>query len=359
MCFPEPNGTIPLELAIRMRMPPLPPVSQKIPLIAHVGRHKTGSTSVQHILQGAQEALIPEGILYPNTGLVGSQHLAFPAALLGRHPCWQNAGKVDIHDLIEGLRQEAKQRRSHACLISSEVFCELAYRLPESGQILLDMLGSWFDLSLVQVVRDPHEYGVSAVKHQLRQNALGDWSPLGWYLRCQRKHQSLDDYWSTRNIPIETVDYDATDVVAPLLNVLNRSIGSSVLADLAAQERNPDQGRLNSDLFENSVYLLYCIYWFREKTERHPGTAPRRLMPFQDFANLLLSSGSSPQLDAAREKQLSNDMNHLFQGYDLDSHCSDPNLPANPSSERDYLESTAAFAMMGTIYTELEFLWST
>ena len=205
-------------------------------LLIHVGRHKTGTTAVQKQLQTLQRPLRRRGVLVPSTGLSQQQHLLFPASCLPEHPALPPGPPPKPDALIQHLDQEWERSNAPCCLLSSEVFCELAFRQPTESQALLQQLHAITDqLRLLQVVRPLRDTTLSAIKHQLRNDHLLQRSPLSWAEHCRRKQTALDHHWSHSGHPLLTLPYSSHRIVDDLLQAVLREIGREATWATAAQ----------------------------------------------------------------------------------------------------------------------------
>ncbi len=234
-------------------------------LLLHVGRHKTGSTSLQQAL--AHATLKPFGILYPQIGRQGDQHAAFPAALLNlaaadvQQPGFEREAQRCLAPLLEGLEQECQVARPTLILLSSEVFCELAKRRPQHCLWLLEQLASRWPLQLLQVVRPLPEYFLSALKHQLREATFVHRSPFSWYRHCRQKSQLLDSFWLYSGYTLTTLFYSQQDSARLVFEAAAESAGlrnrskERLLAQLPRLRAN--QSHRNSGLY--ATYFLYLV----------------------------------------------------------------------------------------------------
>ena len=187
-------------------------------LLLHIGRHKTGTTAIQQQLQRLQKPLLRRGILVPETGLHQQQHLLFPAALLPNHPALPPGEPPDLDRLLPNLQTEWQSSKAHCCLLSSEVFSELAFRDPDAAQELLKRLAQITErLQILQVVRPLDAFILSAIKHQLRNDHLLKRSPLSWAAHCRRKQNALDHFWLHSGWPHHSAPYNTQTVVPELL----------------------------------------------------------------------------------------------------------------------------------------------
>jgi hypothetical protein len=308
-------------------------------LILHVGRHKTGSSSLQRLLGDKCDVLRQRGILYPRSGRVADQHMGLPAAALGGHPALPQEFTTDLEQLKVALLREFEEEGSRTGLMSSEVFCELAFRQPDACRTLLAWLSERFRCWVIQVVRDPHSYGVSAVKHQLRQNGLGEWTPLSWYRRCQHKHATLDRFWSNCGLPLITLPYDPENVVSGVLDVIEQMTGREGLARQLVGWNRAKVPWLNTDPGPSAPYILYLMH--------HAGCPHGTAMTYPDFLTLLQEQRPVLQeaIHPCREPELDAALNVLFAG------APERALPAE--EEQHYLESTAAFSLMREAHASL------
>lgn len=320
---------------LRRGVPPSPP-QVRPGLILHVGRHKTGSSSLQRLFSQQEDVLRHHSLLYPRTGRVGDQHLALAAAALGGHPALPASPLPELEALLDSLEQEEAQAGVRYGLLSSEVFCELAFRQPGTCRALLDRLAARHGnhIWVFQVVRNPHDYGVSAVKHQLRHDGLGPWSPLDWYRRCQLKHSTLNAFWSDCGVPLLTLPYDPTTLAASFLETLER-IGEApgLATDLAGAEGGSVQkARINRDPEPSGSYILFLMHQARSLR----GAA----LTYPRFRQWLLES-PSVRVDAvgpAQEAELRAALNELFARCPLEG--------SDAEEDRRYLETSQAFALM-------------
>lgn len=88
-------------------------------LIIHVGMHKTGTTSIQHVLHTNYENLRDEKVLYPKAG----RWIRNGRLLVMHHPfAWSLMGQSDqpVSEHIEALRKEIEETRPWTVILSSE-----------------------------------------------------------------------------------------------------------------------------------------------------------------------------------------------------------------------------------------------
>ncbi|MGM0660605.1 MAG: hypothetical protein ACQEUH_05440 [Pseudomonadota bacterium] len=88
-------------------------------LIIHIGMHKTGSTSIQHVLDTNHEHLRDQNVLYPKAGRCVDNGRLMPM----HHPLvWSLMGQGDrpISAHIESLRKEIEYAAPSKVILSSE-----------------------------------------------------------------------------------------------------------------------------------------------------------------------------------------------------------------------------------------------
>ena len=230
-------------------------------LLIHVGRHKTGTTAVQEQLQRLRRPLQRRGILVPHTGLHQQQHLLFPAVLVPGHPALPPGPSPDLDTLLGQLDDEWKRSNSLCCLLSSEVFCELAYRQPAEAHALLLKLKLIADeLCLLQVVRPLRDFVLSSVKHQLRNDHLLERSPLSWANHCRSKQEALDFFWLNSGITLCTMPYNSLNVVPNLLQrVLREADQLRTWPGLCRQLQAQIETRPNADELPEVFYAAQFV----------------------------------------------------------------------------------------------------
>ena len=230
-------------------------------LLIHVGRHKTGTTAVQKQLHTLQRPLRRRGILVPSTGLSQQQHLLFPASCLPEHPALPPGQPPKPDALIQHLDQEWERSKAPCCLLSSEVFCELAFRQPAESQALLQQLHAITDqLRLLQVVRPLRDTILSAIKHQLRNDHLLQRSPLSWAEHCRRKQTALDHHWIHSGHPLLTLPYSSHRIVDDLLHAVLREIGrEATWPRLRRHLKQAQETRPNADELPEAIYAAQLI----------------------------------------------------------------------------------------------------
>lgn len=258
-------------------------------LLLHVGRHKTGSTSLQQAL--AQVDLQPFAILYPQAGRLQDQHAQFPAELLtppglaAAEAAVPPEAERRIASLLEALEQEVRAARPRLILLSSEVFCELAKRQPQRCQWLLDQFASRWSLQLLQVVRPLPDFFLSALRHQLRAGTFASRSPFSWYRHCRQKTQILDSFWLASGYPVITLPYSSHDSSRLVFDSVADCAGLRLRKRRQLLARLP-QLRANAGHQDAAVVALYFLYLVRTRAwqvERARSQAAPDLLSLQAF----------------------------------------------------------------------------
>lgn len=90
-------------------------------VILHIGMNKTGTTALQSYFFLNREKLLEDGILYPDTGLVGHAHYCISASLGFFNPGTNNGWIKKIKELEKNLNKEIG-KDVNTILISSEDF---------------------------------------------------------------------------------------------------------------------------------------------------------------------------------------------------------------------------------------------
>lgn len=141
-----------------------------MPLILHIGYHKTGSTAIQNWLTDNRENLNPHGIVYPSglSSWLGHPEMSW-AFETTRYP-WQ--------DQTYSLKQVLKHYKPHlvssldpniTVVLSSEEFCRLEFDLAALLR-LRDALAVYAPI-IVGYVRSPMPFLLSRYRHEVQHGA--------------------------------------------------------------------------------------------------------------------------------------------------------------------------------------------
>lgn len=141
-----------------------------MPLIIHIGYHKTGSTAVQSWLSSHRETLEDIGILYP-LGLstwLGHPEVAWQCA--DNRYSWQDRYYSEF-EIGEHYVPLLERSRDPACkvVLSSEEFCRLDFDV--DGLIRLKNFLGDFEPIIVGYFRDPFDFLLSRYRHEVQHGA--------------------------------------------------------------------------------------------------------------------------------------------------------------------------------------------
>lgn len=117
-------------------------------IILHIGRHKSGTSSIQHWLKKNQSQLLKKGICYPNAGTKGVAHHQIASAL-SRKNIKKEGIPTYLNDIKRQLKKESLET-SHI-IISSEGFQNCDPRV-------IKEFFSNYNVSVVVYFRDPISY---------------------------------------------------------------------------------------------------------------------------------------------------------------------------------------------------------
>jgi glycosyltransferase involved in cell wall biosynthesis len=140
--------------------PPSRPTPKRLAkrLILHLGMHKTGSTFLQHQLQTHRPALLKNGILFPETGLLRQDNPLRPGAMAG-HQGLIGAIRKDDPVPWAALGREIRAARADTVILSAE---NMLFPTDPNRETLipklLDNLSGFDRIELVALVRRPDEY---------------------------------------------------------------------------------------------------------------------------------------------------------------------------------------------------------
>ena len=119
----------------------------------HIGTHKTGTTSIQHLLDSNRSALLQRGCFYPRTGR--------PTNLPGQHNfAWELSGDRRFRNeygTIDELVREIKERSEDVILSSEDFECSLHCGSRFSEFISL-LRSSGFLVTVILYVRNQVDY---------------------------------------------------------------------------------------------------------------------------------------------------------------------------------------------------------
>lgn len=242
-------------------------------LLIHVGLHKTGTTSVQNQLHHNRECLLGEGILYPASGLFGSQHALIPGSIIPKHFFLDQIPRsLCTTDYLEALSQEVERASPHLVILSSEVFSEIAYNRVACLGMLNELQRGFRSCSLLLTTRKAQELALSALKHSAREK-IEPWiqDPLGSYIKAFNSVRSLQTFWETAGFPIhlKSIDDDTSGNLTDhyfgdIIDNYSQHGRSCLALSRSDQEKNSKQ-KLNSDKLKASTYAILFLIGNSEK----------------------------------------------------------------------------------------------
>lgn len=119
----------------------------------HIGTHKTGTTSIQHLLDRTSSSLLQRGYFYPQVGR--------PEGFSGQHNlAWEISGDYRFQNdygTIDDLIREVKDRSGDVILSSEDFECVL-YNRSKFSDFLSLLQSSGFLVTVILYVRNQIEY---------------------------------------------------------------------------------------------------------------------------------------------------------------------------------------------------------
>lgn len=94
--------------------------SLTVPVLLHIGTHKTGSTSIQSFCVRNRDSFLQEGVLYPQSFLKWYGHHELPWSCGKAHP--HRDPSLDTDQIIHLLEQEVSETSAQRVILSSEEF---------------------------------------------------------------------------------------------------------------------------------------------------------------------------------------------------------------------------------------------
>lgn len=241
-------------------------------LLIHVGLHKTGTTTVQEVLFANSLALKTHGILYPETGLFGSQHALIPGCFIANHPFLHLASADDsLQFYLDSLRLELDQVRPALTVISSEVFTEIIHER-ETCLELIDVLSLPFSrTSLLLTRRKAPELALSNLKHRQREHFAESsmecpeaiMNPLAAFLEASSLAEQAARFWQESGLTVHerTMEEASGSLADHYLGDIFEEYSSDARS-LLCPETNPAISainRLNSDDLDSVAYLTLFL----------------------------------------------------------------------------------------------------
>ena len=208
-------------------------MSQIKRIILHIGRHKSGTSALQHYLTSIRESLDRQGILYPRAG---TGHHAIAHHNLARLCDYREIDGLDLTQIITSLSAEI-QPHHHTLLFSSEEFQNLN-RMSRIRQFVRSFPNA--DVEIICYVREYADYLMSsfrqAVQNQGKFQTFTDFTqyrfPARGFIRRWRGIGRINFGWFHPNLLLEG------DIIHDFFN----KTGLSLPHDYETQQRNPSLG---------------------------------------------------------------------------------------------------------------------
>ena len=254
-------------------------------LIFHVGTHKTGTTSIQTMMQDNRPFFEGQGIHYPASGQVrnGGQH----------NIAWELNGDEGFDPklgTLADLERELGASRVPDAIVSSEDF-EFWYDEPAKLQKIADMAARLdMKVDVVLVIRPVRDYVESLfkelLKHGLEQSREEFVAQLlrdGHYEFRERTYrfdyramiQGFQSIFGPENVWV--VQYNILDSNQPFFDVVSRLVGRPIRAVANWGRKNQRNGTARATL----RHPISALRRFREpgKLKPHEAHAINRLFP--------------------------------------------------------------------------------
>lgn len=217
-------------------------------LVMHIGRHKSGTSSLQHWLSRNREHLARQGICYPWAG--STNVIAHHALADALNPARESTHKLE--DLTDQISAECKEAKT--VLLSSEAFQNISDM--SLVQTLVTALGAT-QVRVICYVREHMDYAVSAYRQMVHAQSrfltfkdfIARFQSMDTFIARWRNVGDLDLSWYDRSllregdivcdfchrVGIHAEDFSIADK--------NPSIGGNLLAyKLAANRLGRDAG---------------------------------------------------------------------------------------------------------------------
>jgi hypothetical protein len=232
----------------------------KANLILHIGRHKTGTTAIQHYLWTNRKILLQNhGLLYPESQVAGMQHSLIPGAHLKNHPFLPKDRITDPEILHAKLCEEASLNDPGLIVMSSETFCELACFDKQSFEEEINRFRSDFHLTIIETFRDPVDMAFSSVKHLIRIERCMH-SPANTILSVLKQSQQLSEVLDEICLVRQRIPYKSRTMIEEFLasvNSLHESRLTRPLLELPIAKESSQ--RINSDDLSATFYAFYFL----------------------------------------------------------------------------------------------------
>jgi hypothetical protein len=221
-------------------------------LILHIGRHKSGTSSIQHWLKSNCEALLDYGVIYPLAGRKGIAHHELASTL---NPKIGNG--LGTHDIATSIRQELNGEDT--ILISSEAFQNIGDL--RHVRNFIDLIGP-DEVEIICFFREHIDYCMSGFR-QMIQNQTTSISFYNYTTRLSSMDRFIESWEGIGDLKIDwmtSADGEQRDSVKLFLEACdlislynsgekrNLSIGGNLLVFKAAANKLGTTGIKYRDL---------------------------------------------------------------------------------------------------------------
>ncbi len=134
----------------------------------HIGRHKTGTTTIQSILSSNYDILLENGVLYPKTGREDYQKINHHGLFGDTTKIKKKDISIDI-EIVRKLRLEILSSNCETVIISSEVFSRPLINF-DSIRLLSEILG--FKIKLIVYLRKQSTFLLSSYAERIKQGIV-------------------------------------------------------------------------------------------------------------------------------------------------------------------------------------------
>ena len=169
-------------------------------IILHIGTNKTGTSALQRVLNAQRDALMQNGVLYPEAGCTGEAHYALSSALNFLHePHPDQATQEQTREnLRRSLDAEIEEKKPTSVVLSSEYF------MLDNDMEITRSFFDGFDVRVIVYLRRHDRWWESAYAQAMRSVPNPPWGPgpeafIDWYRYNDPTfgdYEALLDRWS-------------------------------------------------------------------------------------------------------------------------------------------------------------------
>lgn len=139
-----------------------------MPLIVHIGFHKTGTTSVQTFLHNNRDVLETRGVVVPPGLSSWMGHPDFAWAFDRSNYPWQDKA-YDFESIDDHYRSYLERSRDCKVILSSEEFCRLEFNIKYISALAKYL--EPYDPIFVAIIRNPLDFLTSRYRHEVQMGA--------------------------------------------------------------------------------------------------------------------------------------------------------------------------------------------